>query len=114
MKIMRSNYDKAHRCPGWSGPALKDIEPSICDGGSFAQTFGNERYWHNVDPYWRFHKCRTCGTLVLPSNFRYFDPVWWKFVAERKWQDFKFEVSIRWDNWKYERELDKQDKGKVG
>lgn len=110
MKIMRSNYDKAHRCPAATGPAFKYNKVDTCDGGSLSQQFYEEEYWHNKKPEWRFHKCRTCGTVVLPSNFRNFDPVWWKFVAERKWRDFKFEVSIRWDNWKYERELDKQDK----
>jgi hypothetical protein len=102
MKIMRSNYDKAHRCPGWAGPALKGIEPSICASGSFAKEFHIQQYWYNKDPYWRFHKCRTCGTVVLPSNFRKFDPVWWKFAAQRKW-----------DNWKYERELDKRNKNNL-
>lgn len=114
MKIMRSNYDKAHRCPASSGPAFKYNKVDTCNGGSFAKEFYIEQYWYNKNPYWRFHKCRTCGTVVLPSNFRYFDPVWWKYAVQRKLSNLQFEVMYRWNNWRYERELDKQGKGKVG
>lgn len=113
MKIMRANYDKPHRCPMWSGPAFKGSDGE-CASGSFAKEFYIERYWYNKDPYWRFHKCRTCGTVVLPVYLQNLDPSWWKHKIKWKWRDFTYELRLRWEDWKYYRELDKQDKGKVG
>lgn len=82
MKIMRSNYDKFHRCPNWSGPAFK-AGNGDCPGGSLApQMYGVDG--KRKAPLWRFHQCASCGTVVLPAVLRNFDPSWWKWKLFRR------------------------------
>lgn len=88
MKIMRSNYDKPHRCPTWSGPAWKGGDGD-CASGSFASYMYEQRLWQ-----WRFHKCSECGVIVLPVITKWVDPSWIKWRIEK-----------RIDRWKYELEL---------
>lgn len=80
MRIMRSNYDKARRCPNWSGPAFKASDDG-CPGGML-------NGWYELKhPQWHFMKCEKCGTWVLPNVLRNLDPSWWKWRIElRKWR----------------------------
>lgn len=72
MKIMRSNYDKARRCPNWSGPAMRGGSGD-CPGGMLAR-------WHEYrHPQWHIMRCPKCGTVVLPNVLRVLDPAWWSF-----------------------------------
>lgn len=76
MKIMRSNYDKPHRCPDWSGPAMKN-GTGDCPGGSLSvQMYGKDG--KRKGAFWRFHKCTKCGTIVLPFILRKLDPSWYR------------------------------------
>lgn len=94
MKIMRSNYDKKHRCPDWSGPAFKG-GTGDCPGGSLSrQMYGHDGGKKYVD--WKFYVCYQCGTIVLPPILRHVDPSWIKWRMER-----------RVANWKYEREMNR-------
>ena len=88
MKIMRPNYDKAWRCPDWSGPALKGGKGD-CPGGSTASMWGSDY------DLWKVFVCRSCGTIILPSHIRKLDPTWWKYKLERKIEDWKYERSLR-------------------
>lgn len=82
MKIMRSNYDKVRRCPGWSGPAWKASE-EICPGGMLIDWY---EYPYKV-AQWRFMKCERCGTIVLPNVLKWLDYTWWQWMIERrKWK----------------------------
>lgn len=99
MKIMRSNYDKKHRCPNWSGPAFKG-GVGDCPGGSLSRqmygTLGEKRHAE-----WKFFVCYQCGTIVLPNILRNLDPSWWKFAAGRK----KDRLLDKYEDWKYERQM---------
>jgi hypothetical protein len=86
-KVMRSNYDKAWRCPDWSGPAFRGGKGD-CPGGSFG------RRWSWTDhPEWRLMRCTKCGTYVLPNVLKWLDPSW--ILYQIRW-------SIR--DWKYVRQ----------
>ena len=58
--IMLANYDKPHRCPGWSRESVYR-----CDGGSFAPAANISDY--GLDPRRLPLKCPTCGTWRLPT-----------------------------------------------
>ncbi|MBG0738801.1 hypothetical protein IV500_05125 [Paeniglutamicibacter antarcticus] len=92
MKFSRSNYDKPHRCPGWSGPAWKSGPgESGCEGGSLAVQFGDDSdKWERLyKPHWTMYRCVTCGIYVLPSVLKNLDPSWWTFVVGRKISNVK-------------------------
>jgi hypothetical protein len=88
MKIMRSNYDKAWRCPNWSGPGLRG-GGGPCPGGSLA------RRWSYGRPWLRVFRCEKCGTYILPNALKWADPSWLKFVIERKVADWKDDREFR-------------------
>lgn len=121
MKIMRSNYDKKHRCPNWSGPALKG-SGGDCPGGSLARqmygTMGEKKHAE-----WKFFVCYQCGTIVLPNVLKNLDPSWWRYKAgwairnwkDPSWREYTLErkfggIVYRIQDWKYEREMSKFDK----
>lgn len=87
MRVCRLNYDKAHRCPTWSGPAWKAGSHEGCNG-SFASFMYERRAWA-----WRFTRCPQCRVLCLPYVTRRLDWTWWQWRASR-----------RVDEWKYQRE----------
>jgi len=105
MKIMRVNYDKPHRCPTWSGPGWSGGKGE-CAGGSFARVFHEEEYHQRKRPEWRFHTCESCGVVVLPEVLKNLDPTWWTHRIRVRVRNIQY----RWADWKYWRELDKQEK----
>lgn len=68
--IMRPNYDKFHRCPAWSGPAMLGRQPGApeCESGTLPDSVYYRRHWAL-----RTNRCPTCGTIVLPYAVRYLD-----------------------------------------
>ena len=88
MKIMRSNYDKPWRCPGWSGPAFRSRDRG-CPSGSGAQMF--LRYGRAAP--WKFWRCPECGTLVLPAGWCWFDPTYIVWRIRRAIEDWRYERS---------------------
>ena len=109
-RLVRKDYNKANRCPAWSGPGLnftypweRDL-PACRDGSSgiYAEASGiydaHPGYldWDREDPRrktverrlrrvdWHFHQCLECGTRTLPLAFRFFDPGWWWFKTGRR------------------------------
>lgn len=94
MRIYRHNYDKPHRCPGWSGPALKgSSDKERCPGGSFAAWMYDMPAWR-----WRFIRCRECDCLVLPHVTRDLDPTWWMDRIKTKITDYRLELQFRRDD----------------
>lgn len=79
IRVSRLNYDKAHRCPAWSGggwrPGPDDSECSA----SFASFLYGRRAWQ-----WRFTRCRQCAVLCLPLVTRWLDPSWLRWYAVRR------------------------------
>lgn len=69
MTVMRANYDKLHRCPGWSGGGWDGIDVPVCAGKTSAAGIYERRLWA-VRPYTH----EECGTLILPSALRWFEP----------------------------------------
>ena len=88
MRISRANYDKPHRCPGWSGPAGK-ASPDIsrCDGGSLAREYAadSEAWKRLYKPHYTMYRCTGCGLRVLPFALRKLEPSYWfdKLRAQR-------------------------------
>lgn len=88
MRVMRRNYDKPHRCPGWSGPAFKadridGIDSSRCaylgpngDPNRKGRTSNGPETWNS----WGLVRCPGCRTWVLPYWMRWIDPSYlaWK------------------------------------
>lgn len=88
VKIMRSNYDKMHRCPNGSGPAFKGWTGD-CPGSLSRQMYPADG--RDIHPRWKFFVCYQCGTIVLPNVLRNLDPAWWKFKIDRKFMDWKLD-----------------------
>jgi hypothetical protein len=89
MRVMRRNYDKPHRCPGWSGPALKagrldGIDGDKCGYLAPRGEWSEERFRSLDGPdSWNSYglvRCPGCKTWVLPYWMRYVDPTYltWK------------------------------------
>jgi hypothetical protein len=70
-RISRPCYDKYHRCPGWAGGGWKFAKHYRCSNGSIAVNY-EAPLWR-----WRFHRCNTCGLIVLPYRVRWIDPSNW-------------------------------------
>lgn len=58
-----------------------------CPGASLArQMYGEDG--NRKAPHWRFHKCKECGTIVLPFILRKVDPTWWydRYENWKRWR----------------------------
>lgn len=101
MRLVRKNYDKANRCPGWSGSGFSEYPWETKQNATVDCTNGNSGYYD--DSYrlnnwadWNFHMCDECGTLTLPRVLRYIDPEYWyslhitRFVRKTKRNMKKF------------------------
>lgn len=82
--IVRSNYDKVHRCPAWSGPGILFAYPwernlPECKGGSLSRVID----WES--PFWGFkvYACPECGIKILPPVTRYLDPDLYAYKISR-------------------------------
>ena len=84
-------YDKAHRCPAWSGPAMRNgPDDDRCPSGRIVINY-DDRMWR-----WKTHRCTSCDVVVLPDVIRDLDPVWWRHVLRRRWVDLTYRLSLRW------------------
>lgn len=74
MKIAQSDYDKPHRCPGWSGSGWTYNKRDWCDdpqmpegwsrwGRDMPNSIYGTRLW-----FLRVHRTACCGTYVLPYS----------------------------------------------
>lgn len=89
MYLARMNYDKHHRCPGWSGGGWTYPKRERCDGGSLMVpgSWNLERTMAlPADPWWKWktYKCRKCDVLVLPYITRWLDPTWLAWTIKRR------------------------------
>jgi len=95
MRLMRPNYDKRRRCPGWSGPAMKwaKDDTRTCNSGSIDiyTYYDPNKPWYGEPGYsrwtdladkwrtnWKFGHCTNadCDVVTLPWVFRLIDPSW--------------------------------------
>lgn len=82
MRLSRPCYDKPRRCPGWIGGGWKWPKGDHrCDSGYI--DFGWESEWWA----WHFGRCSVCDVLVLPFNFRFIDPTYWRHTSPRAFVD---------------------------
>lgn len=82
MSLVRKNYDKPNRCPGWSGSGIleypwetKQNSKVTCEGASSG--YYNDHSVSGVYANFNFHKCTECGTVTLPIVLEYIDPEYW-------------------------------------
>lgn len=96
MRLSRTCYDKAHRCPGWAGGGTKGASVYRCKNGSIRtgeiriEVEGGRRVvygGHPAENKWQFGRCTDCDVVTWPVITRWLDPGWWG------WQ-FKF---WKWD-----------------
>ena len=75
MRIARCDYDKPHRCPGWSGTGWTYNKRDFCDGGS-PRWAKEEDAYRGSSLMWEFKVRKTvcCGTYVLPHFLVWFEP----------------------------------------
>jgi len=109
MTFRRHDYDKAHRCPSWSGGGLRstyyDTKPDDWDakfnedgGHPFESSNSRRRHWWQQrhlpcnegfvwtvavsgDPWrsWRWGRCSGCDLKLFPRVTRCFDYTWWRW-----------------------------------
>lgn len=61
MRFAQCNYDKPHRCPGWSGSGWTLNKRNRCIGGTTWLGDPYSRFW-----YLKVRRTACCGTYVLP------------------------------------------------
>ena len=90
-RLSRPCYDKAHRCPGWAGSAMRSPKgPGACNGGRIRVPARHRDYTEMVlsalaDDYddtpgahrWRVGYCDTCNITTLPVGLCRLDPTNW-------------------------------------
>jgi hypothetical protein len=94
---MRRNYDKPHRCPGWSGPAFKGgrIEGIDADQCAYLGPRGDpgeDGHASNGPLPWNSYglvRCPGCMTWVLPLWARWLDPTYAGWRARRRIKDWR-------------------------
>lgn len=94
MRFSRSNYDKAHRCPGWSGGGWISAEQRRCPSGYITYGITRAEMEHIIDGHWwakyprayHFGQCTMCDVVVWPLFTRWLDPTWlkWHFIDRPK------------------------------
>jgi hypothetical protein len=95
VRVMRRNYDKPHRCPGWSGPAFKagrieGIDADLCgylgprelDGSGLRS---GPAAWNSYG----LVRCPGCKTWVLPVWARWLDPTYLAWKLRRRIKDWR-------------------------
>lgn len=78
VRLSRPCYDKYHRCPGQVGGGMKYAKRQRCKGGRIVVDY-ERPLWR-----WRFHRCDTCGVIVLPYHSHWLDPTDWNWRV--RWQ----------------------------
>lgn len=122
MYLRRHDYNKTHRCPGWSGAGWggtyydekpDDWDTDVNEDGKYPFETSNSRrtkWWQRrhrceggriwtrdlQDPWhaFRFGRCNKCDVRTLPLVTRWFDPTYWRFHFGWKLRQ-KFE-NIAW------------------
>jgi hypothetical protein len=90
IRVSRLDYDKAHRCPTWSGGGWRGSDRH-CDG-SFASFIYERRHWR-----WRFTRCHQCDVVCLPYVTRWLDPSWlWWYHGQRRKTYSKWPYNRSW------------------
>lgn len=87
MRLMRANYDKPHRCPGWSGPGWGGIKNDVCEGTTSIRDRYDGPFWQ-----WKLRRHDECGTVTLPYVLRWLE-----------WETYWLKVGIWRFNRKYGR-----------
>lgn len=100
MKLALCDYDKPHRCPGWSGAGWKYNKKDWCDDTipDGMTRWGTPTLYDKKLWYARINKTNCCGTYVLPHFLIWFSPtkhklaygrirskIWYK-IDEIKWK----------------------------
>ncbi len=92
MRLSRPDYDKPHRCPGWSGPGWNlagagwwkvSARTDRCDDGSIRTLTRNDhpgRFGYPGEHRWRFGRCNKCDIVTWPVVTRWLDPTWLKWA----------------------------------
>lgn len=95
--VLLPDFNKPHRCPGWSGPGFVTGEKydTGCPGGHI-HVYGVADE-HGVYPYvwdlpWRFGLCDECGVRTFPYALRWLNWRWLHHVLI--WKN-----KIRFGNW---------------
>ena len=90
MRVMRRNYDKAHRCPGWSGPAFKggriNLDADKCGYLAPRGDINTKGVAANGPDPWTSYGlvyCPGCKTWVLPYWARWVDPSYLSWKIKR-------------------------------
>lgn len=93
IRLSRTCYDKAHRCPGWAGGGMKYAKGgSRCDNGRIyvlptmrhLRRLLRGKDWEldwNTHPGahpWRFGRCTKCNVVTWPHITRLLSPSWWR------------------------------------
>lgn len=104
MRLSRTCYDKAHRCPGWAGGGIHSAKVSRCPSGSIRtrdMRIGEEDGRRVVygrypsEDKWRFGHCTDCDVVTWPVITRWLDPGWLRWQMRRCWPDLGFAIKQR-------------------
>ena len=97
-RVSRPCYDKFRRCPGWAGGGARYAKVRRCDNGyiRYYDDNGTQRLW-----MWRLHRCPKCGVIVLPYLVRWGDWRWWRWRLSARLADWRYERDWKkqWENW---------------
>lgn len=74
MRIMRSDYNKAHRCPSWSGPGWVWRKNYGCENG-----YIKSRAWGKWYAPFEFARCSECDVITLPLFLQWFEWRTWQY-----------------------------------
>lgn len=99
MRVMRRNYDKPHRCPGWSGPAFKwkhirGVDEFACAYlGPRGEPDAKGRAANGPDPWnsYGLVRCPGCNTWVLPYWMRWLDVSYLVWKIRRRFKDWRLD-----------------------
>lgn len=69
---------------------MRHAKVDRCEGGHLPADMYERRAWH-----WRFHRCTTCGLLVLPFVVRHADPSHWAYAVRRIARDVRYRIKER-------------------
>lgn len=98
MKIFECDYNKPHRCPGWSGSGwIVNTKRSTCDGET---PEGVRRWrWHPEESgygplwNWRIRRTNCCDAVVLPHVLRWLN-----------WRTYRWVLWLARSNFNYWRQ----------
>lgn len=102
MKLVRKDYNKSNRCPGWSGSGIRQYPWEAKQNNAMNCPSGKSGHYDDmsrIDDWsnWNFHKCDDCGTVTLPYVLRVIDPEYWYSI---KLPNLKQDASINWQLFK--------------